>query len=287
MRPAYLAGPDSDLLPFDWLASDCAWRSDDSREFGSYLTWSPDHRFWLGEVRSGSEVWWRITAVREPLGPTAWMVSLSPQAPTEIVSDLMDKITYFTRSGSLWPGSVHAALRPPTDRRYLLGVLGDAGWRSVYRDGALTVESPDRLARVRVRVDPPGEPLDLDDPHIHIEVGPRGWGGQAPYWQARVSAGVPTVITDALADALTSTRSVARERRWMDKRLLADLEEFDQPAPEQPVQVSARSAATTTTAQRVAAAGSRSTRQFLSTPTADGALPGAETAPLSAGRPVR
>ncbi|WP_158715134.1 DUF317 domain-containing protein [Kitasatospora phosalacinea] len=287
MRPAYLAGPDPDLLPFDWLASDCAWRSSDSRDLGSYLTWSPDHRFWLGEVRSGPEVWWRISAVREPLGPTAWMVSLSPQTPTEIVSDLMDKITYFTRSGSLWPGPVHAALRPPADRRYLLGVLGDANWRSVYRDGALEVESPDRLARVRVRVDPPGDPLDLDDPHIRIEVGPRGRGGQSPYWQARVSAGAPTVITDALADALTSTRSVTRERRWMDERLLADLEQLDPPAPEQPAQVSAPPAATTTTAQRVAAAASRTTRQILSTATADGTPPAADTAPLPAGRPVR
>ncbi|MFB7947101.1 hypothetical protein ACFC6L_19540 [Kitasatospora phosalacinea] len=191
----------------------------------------------------------------------------------------MDKITYFARSGSLRPGPVHAALRPPADRRYLLGALGDAHWRSVYRDGALEVESPDRLARVRVRVDPPGDPLDLDDPHIHVEVGPRGWGGRAPYWQARVSTGAPTVITDALADALTSTRSVTRERHGMDERLLAHLE--------QPVQVSAPPAATTTTAQRVAAAASRTTRQILATATADGTLPTADTAPLPAGRPVR
>ncbi|GAA2092188.1 hypothetical protein GCM10009759_17660 [Kitasatospora saccharophila] len=270
------------MLPFDWLISERAWEYSDSRSLGSHLFWSPDHRFWLGEVLSGPEVSWRFTAVREPLGPAAWMVRLSAQTPTEVLADLADQLALADRSDE-----EHPALQQPADRRSLLDILGDAGWHSVYRNGALEMESPDLLARVRVRVDPPGDPLDLDNPHIHVEVGPRGRGGQPPYWQADVSTGTPTVITDELARFLTAPGPVTRDKRWMDERLLAELERLDPPTPERPAPRSAPPAATTTIAQRVAAAGSRTTRQVLSTAPAGGALPAAEAALLPAGRPVR
>ncbi|MFJ4676846.1 DUF317 domain-containing protein [Kitasatospora sp. NPDC088783] len=285
MRPAYLAGPDPDFQPFEWLTSEWAWRHSDSRELGSYLVWSPDHRFWLGEALTDSGAWWRIAVQREPLGPTAWMVSLSAQTPTEVVADLADQLALAGSSTAARFGEEHPVLRPAADRRSLLGVLSGAGWRSVYRDGALEVESPDHLARVRVRVDPPGDPLDLDDPHIHVEVGPRGRGGQAPYWQAKVSTGAPDVVTDSLARFLTAPGPVTRDKRWVDERLLAHLELPDPPMPEQPASRSTQHA--TTTAQRVAAAASRTTRQILAAAAAGSAAPAAEAAPPSTGRPAR
>ncbi|QKW20651.1 DUF317 domain-containing protein [Kitasatospora sp. NA04385] len=260
MHPAYLAGPAPDFHPFEWVTGEWAWKIDKHLPFSSYLAWSPDRRFWLGEALADPDDWWRITAVREPLGPT-------------------------DRDTAARSGEEHPALRTPTDCRSLLGILSGAGWRSVYRDGALVVESPDLLARVRVRVDPPGDPLDLGDPHIHVEAGPRGRSGQPPYWQAKVSAGAPTVITDALARTLTSPDPVTRDARRMDKRLLSTLARLDPPAPEQPA--SRITPPATTIAQRVAAAASRTTKPILAAAAAaDGAAP-AEAASPPMGRPAR
>ncbi|MEV7122852.1 hypothetical protein [Kitasatospora griseola] len=288
MNPAYLAGPNYDLQPFERLTSECAWSLSDSWALGSYLAWSPDHRFWFGET-TGSGTWWRIAAVREPLGPTAWMTRLSWRTPPEVVIALANEVALPGPSTTARSDEEHPALRAPSDRRSLLRILTDAGWRSVYRAGTLDVEAPDRLARVRVRVDPPGDLLDLaDDPHIRVEVGPRGSGGQPPYWQSMVTAGAPTVITDALARALTTSNPVTRDKRSMDERLLADLARISPPkALQQPVRRAAPRPAATTIAQRVAAAGSRTTMPTRSTATAGGTGPAAGAPSPSTGRPAR
>lgn len=151
------------------------------------------------------------------------MAGFSTETPPEIIMAVTDVLA---RTGSTpdWTGESHPALQQPTDRRTLIRTLTDAGWRSTYRAGVLDLEAPDELARVQLRLDPPGDPDDLmAHPHLYVEIGPRGSGGYPPYWQAMATTNAPTVVVDALAQALTDPTPLQRDRDWMDEELLARL----------------------------------------------------------------
>ncbi len=151
------------------------------------------------------------------------MAGFSTETPPEIIMAVTEELA---RTGSRidWTGETHPALQPPSDRRTLIRTLVDAGWRSTYRAGVLDLEARDELARVQIRLDPPGNPQDLmARPHLYVEIGPRGSGGHPPYWQAMATTNTPTVVVDALARALTDTAPLQRDRDWMDEELLAHL----------------------------------------------------------------
>ncbi|MGV9266657.1 DUF317 domain-containing protein [Kitasatospora sp. NPDC003701] len=190
-----------------------------SQEFA----WSPNHRFRVADGQLDPGAAWRITAAPEPLGTPTWMAGFSTETPPEIIMAVTDVLA---RTGDTldWTGETHPALQQPADRRTLIRTLTDAGWRSTYRGGVLDLEAPDELARVQVRLDPPGDPHDLmAHPHLYVEIGPRGSGGYPPYWQAMVTTNAPTVVVDALAQALTDPTPLQRDRDWMDEDLLAHL----------------------------------------------------------------
>ncbi|MFC9327941.1 DUF317 domain-containing protein [Kitasatospora sp. NPDC057015] len=223
VTPAYLAGRDYSDQVFDRLSGEWAWGRSSSRELSQDFAWSPDHRFRIGAGQLDPGAWWHIAAAREPLGPPQWQAAFSQETPPEIVTAVTEELA---RTGSAvdWTGEGHPALKEPTDRRTLIRALRDAGWRSVLRDGTLTLEAPDEHARLHIRLDPPGDPLDLmARPHVHFEAGPRSNGGYPPYWQAMLTTAAPTVVVEALAHALTDTAPLRRDPDWMDERLLAHL----------------------------------------------------------------
>nr|BEK67582.1 hypothetical protein KPHV_48090 [Kitasatospora purpeofusca] len=151
------------------------------------------------------------------------MAGFSTETPPEIIMAVTDVLA---RAGDStdWTGETHPALQQPTDRRTLIRTLTDAGWRSTYRGGVLDLEAPDELARLQVRLDPPGDPGDLmAHPHLYVEIGPRGSGGYPPYWQAMVTTNAPAVVVDALAQILTDPTPLQRDRDWMNEELLAHL----------------------------------------------------------------
>ncbi|WP_308431121.1 DUF317 domain-containing protein [Kitasatospora griseola] len=222
VTPAYLAGASHTNRVFDRLVQQGWGRSTDD-DLGQEFAWSPNHRFRIadGQLDPGSA--WRITAAPEPLGVPAWMAGFSTETPPEIIMAVTDVLA---RTGDTidWTGESHPALQQPTDRRALIRTLADAGWRSTYRGGVLDLEAPDELARVQVRLDPPGDPDDLmAHPHLYVEIGPRGSGGYPPYWQAMVTTNAPAVVVDALTRALTNPTPLRRDRDWMDEELLAHL----------------------------------------------------------------
>ncbi|MFE2722821.1 DUF317 domain-containing protein [Kitasatospora sp. NPDC059327] len=190
---------------------------------GQEFAWSPNHRFRIADGQLDPGAAWRITAAPEPLGTPTWMTGFSTETPPEIIMAVTDELA---RTGDSigWTGESHPALRQPTDRRALIRTLADAGWRSTYRGGVLDLEAPDELARVQVRLDPPGDPDDLmAHPHLYVEIGPRGSGGYPPYWQAMVTTNAPAVVVDALVQALTDPAPLRRDRDRMDEDLLAHL----------------------------------------------------------------
>ncbi|MFJ9446778.1 DUF317 domain-containing protein [Kitasatospora sp. NPDC101235] len=189
------------------------------------FAWSPDHRFRLADGQLDPGAWWHIAAARDPLGPPQWQAGFSKQTPPEFVTAVAEELAR-TGSGIDWTGESHPALKAPADRRTLIRTLRDAGWRSTYRNGELDLEAPDRLARVQIRIDPPGDALDLmSRPHLYVEIGPRDNGGYPPYWQAMATTGTPTVVVDALARALTDPTPLTRDRDWLDDELLEHLGE--------------------------------------------------------------
>ncbi|MEV0188481.1 DUF317 domain-containing protein [Kitasatospora purpeofusca] len=223
VTPRYLAGRDYSNQVFDQLVTRWGWRRADATELSQTFGWSPDHRFRLGAGQLDPGAWWRIAAAKEPLGPPEWQAGFSQETPPEIVLAVTEELA---RTGTAidWTGESHPALKAPTDRRTLIHTLLDAGWRSTYRDGRLDLEAPDHLARVQIRIDPHGDPLDLmSQPHLYVEVGPRDTGGYPPYWQAMLTTTAPTVVVDALAQALTDPTPLQRDRDWMDEELLAHL----------------------------------------------------------------
>ncbi|WP_030458896.1 DUF317 domain-containing protein [Kitasatospora sp. NRRL B-11411] len=222
VTPAYLAGARHANRVFDRLVQQGWGRSTDD-DLSQEFAWSPNHRFRVADGQLDPGAAWRITAAPEPLGTPTWMAGFSTETPPEIVMAVTDVLT---RTGGTidWTGESHPALQQPTDRRTLIRTLTDAGWRSTYRAGVLDLEAPDELARVQVRLDPPGHPDDLmAHPHLYVEIGPRGSGGYPPYWQAMATTNAPTVVVDALAQALTDPAPLQRDRDWMDEELLARL----------------------------------------------------------------
>ncbi|KQV20962.1 MULTISPECIES: DUF317 domain-containing protein [unclassified Kitasatospora] len=221
ISPAYLAGSEHTNRVFDRLAKHWAWERSTSRELNQQFSWSPDHRFRLADGQLDPGAWWHIAAAKEPLGLPQWQAGFSEDSPPEIVMAVTEELA-LTGSAIDWTGEAHPALQPPADRRTMIRILRDAGWRCVLRDGLLDLEAPDALARVQVRTDPPGDPFDLmGHPHLYVEVGPRGSGGHPPYWQALLTTAAPTVVVDALARALTDPTPVQRDRDWMNRHLLA------------------------------------------------------------------
>ncbi|MGW2397065.1 DUF317 domain-containing protein [Kitasatospora sp. NPDC001664] len=222
VTPAYLAGTHHSNRVFDRLVQQGWGRSTDD-DLGQGFAWSPNHRFRIADGQLDPGAAWRITAAPEPLGTPTWMTGFSTETPPEIIMAVTDVLA---RTGDTidWTGETHPALQQPTDRRTLICTLTDAGWRSTYRAGVLDLEAPDELARVQVRLDPPGDPDDLmAHPHLYVEIGPRGSGGYPPYWQAMATTNTPTIVVDALAQALTDTAPLQRDRDWMDEELLARL----------------------------------------------------------------
>ncbi|MEU4113234.1 DUF317 domain-containing protein [Kitasatospora sp. NPDC028055] len=222
MTPAYLAGREHTNRVFDRLVQQGWGRSTDD-ELGQQFAWSRSHRFRIADGQLDPGAAWRITAAPEPLGAPAWMAGFSTETPPEIIMAVTDVLA---RTGDTidWTGESHPALQQPTDRRTLIRSLTDAGWRSTYRGGVLDLEAPDELARAQIRLDPPGDPDDLmARPHLYVEIGPRGSGGYPPYWQAMVTTNAPAVVVDALAQALTDTTPLQRDRDWMDEELLGHL----------------------------------------------------------------
>ncbi|MGW2542014.1 DUF317 domain-containing protein [Kitasatospora sp. NPDC001574] len=183
VAPAYLAGRDYSNQVVEHLTSQWAWGRADSTELSQEFAWSSDQRFRLGAGQLDPGSWWRIAAAKEPLGPPEWMAGFSQETPPEFVLAVAEELAR-TGAGIDWTGEGHPALKAPTDRRTLIRTLTAAGWRSTYRGGVLDLEAPDLLARVQIRTDPPGDPLDLmSRPHLYVEVGPRDAGGYPPYWQ--------------------------------------------------------------------------------------------------------
>ncbi|MFE6053079.1 DUF317 domain-containing protein [Kitasatospora sp. NPDC056446] len=222
VTPAYLAGAGHTNRIFDRLVQQGWGRSADD-DLGQEFAWSPNHRFRIADGQLDPGTAWRITAAPEPLGTPTWMTGFSTETPPEIIMAVTDVLA---RTGSSidWTGETHPALQTPTDRRTLIRTLTDAGWRSTYRAGVLDLEAPDELARVQVRLDPPGDPDDLmAHPHLYVEIGPRGSGGYPPYWQAMATTNAPAVVVDALVQALTDPTPLQRDRDWMDEELLARL----------------------------------------------------------------
>ncbi|GAA2274597.1 hypothetical protein GCM10010430_70750 [Kitasatospora cystarginea] len=263
ITPTYLAGREHTDRVFDRLVEQWAWGRSTSHELGQTFAWSPDHRFRLGDGQLDPGARWRIAAAKEPLGPPEWQAAFSEEVPPEIIMAVTEELAR-TGSSTDWTGEAHPALQTPADRQALIRTLRDAGWRSTYKQGVLDLEAPDELARVQVRLDPPGDPLDLmAHPHLYVEIGPRGNGGYPPYWQAMFTTAAPAVIVDALARALTDPAPLKRDRDWMDEDLLAHLGQGleDEPAPaethneDQTVDHAANSSADGTT--RAAAARAR------------------------------
>ncbi|MFE4514065.1 DUF317 domain-containing protein [Kitasatospora sp. NPDC056783] len=189
------------------------------------FAWSPDHRVRLADGQLDPGAWWHIAASREPLASPQWQLAFSKQAPSEFVAAVAEELAR-TGSGVDWTGEGHPALKAPTDRRTMIRTLQDAGWRSTYHDGLLDLEAPDRLARAQIRIDPPGDALDLMvRPHLYVEIGPRGNGGEPPFWQAMATTGTPTIVVDALARALTDPTPLKRNRDWLHEELLEHLGE--------------------------------------------------------------
>ncbi|MGW3185728.1 DUF317 domain-containing protein [Kitasatospora sp. NPDC001119] len=189
------------------------------------FAWSPDHRFRLADGQLDPGAWWHIAASREPLASPQWQLAFSKQAPSEFVTAVAEELAR-TGPGIDWTGESHPALKAPTDRRTMIRTLQDAGWRSTYHEGLLDLEAPDRLARAQIRIDPPGDALDLmARPHLYVEIGPRGNGGYPPFWQAMATTGTPTVVVDALARALTDPTPLKRNRDWLHEELLEHLGE--------------------------------------------------------------
>ncbi|MCG6497002.1 DUF317 domain-containing protein [Kitasatospora sp. A2-31] len=223
VTPRYLAGRDYSNQVFDRLVTRWGWGRADATELSQTFAWSRDHRFRLGAGQLDPGAWWRIAAAKEPLGPPDWQAGFSQETPPEIILAVAEELAR-TGTATDWTGESHPALRTPTDRRALIRTLADAGWRSTYRAGALDLEAPDHLARVQIRLDPRGDQQDLmGRPHLYVEVGPRDTGGYPPYWQAMVTTNAPTVVVDALAQALTDPTALQRDRDWMDEELLAHL----------------------------------------------------------------
>lgn len=225
VAPAYLAGRSYANQVFERLTGEWAWGHSTATELSQSFAWSPDHRFRLADGQLDPGAWWHIAAARDPLGPPQWQAGFSKETPPEFVAAVAEELAR-TGSGIDWTGETAPALQAPTDRRTLIHTLQDAGWRSTYRNGELDLEAPDRLARVQIRIDPPGDALDLmSRPHLYVEIGPRDNGGYPPYWQAMATTGTPTVVVDALARALTDPTPLARDRDWMDEELLEHLGE--------------------------------------------------------------
>ncbi|MFJ7278329.1 DUF317 domain-containing protein [Kitasatospora sp. NPDC098663] len=231
VTPPYLAGFQYTGWVFEHLVREWAWGRSTDDDLGQTFAWSNDHRFRIADRQLDPGAAWRITAAKEPLGPPDWMAGFSENTPPEIIMAITEPLA---RTGSAidWTGDSHPALRTPTDRRALIRTLQDAGWRSTLREGTLDLEAPDQLARVQLRLDPPGEPQDLmGRPHLYVEIGPRGNGGYPPYWQAMFTTTAPTVAVDALAHALTDPTPLRRDREWMDEELLEHLGQRAEDAP--------------------------------------------------------
>ncbi|MFJ6137526.1 DUF317 domain-containing protein [Kitasatospora sp. NPDC092286] len=203
VAPAYLAGRSYANQVFERLTGEWAWGHSTATELSWSFAWSPDHRFRLVDGQLDPGAWWHIAAARDPLGPPQWQAGFSKETPPEFVTAVAEELAR-TGSGIDWTGEGHPALKAPTDRRALIRILQDAGWRSTYRNGELDLEAPDRLARVQIRIDPPGDALDLmSRPHLYVEIGPRDNGRYPTYWQAMATTGTPTAAVDAIALALT------------------------------------------------------------------------------------
>ncbi|MFJ6620027.1 DUF317 domain-containing protein [Kitasatospora sp. NPDC091335] len=224
VTPAYLAGRSYANQVFERLTGEWAW-GHGTTELSQSFAWSPDHRFRIADGQLDPGAWWHIAAARDPLAPPQWQAGFSKETPPEFVTAVAEELAR-TGSGIDWTGEGHPALKAPTDRRTLIRTLRDAGWRSTYRNGELDLEAPDRLARVQIRIDPPGDALDLmSRPHLYVEIGPRDNGGYPPYWQAMFTTNAPTAAVDALAQALTSPTPLRRDRDWMGEELLKHLGE--------------------------------------------------------------
>ncbi|MFB7672719.1 DUF317 domain-containing protein [Kitasatospora purpeofusca] len=276
VSPLYLAGREHTNRVFDRLVGQWTWGHSSSTDLGQQFAWSADHRFRLGAGQLDPGASWHIAAAKDPLGPPQWQAGFSQETPPEIIMAVTDELA---RPGSSidWTGETHPALKSPTGRHTAIRTLSDAGWHSVYRNGVLDLEAPDELIRVEIRIDPPGDPLDLmSRPHIYVEAGPRGNGGYAPYWQAMFTTAAPAAVLDVFTRSLTDPTPVMRQRDWMDEDLLAHLDTTDthgrdgDEAPNEDLAAIAvaRPVSTTTTAQRLAAAATRTTIASRSLPSA-------------------
>ncbi|MFD5111724.1 DUF317 domain-containing protein [Streptomyces sp. NPDC058391] len=202
--PRHLAGPGPVDLRTVWpFPFDEDW-SLHQPEVGTAYATSPCLRLWTGfvpEPEKRGKGTWTIGANRVPFGQTTWQITFDATTPVELLNDVHAELLdlylddRYSDQDLLFEDTTapHEAYAP----------LFARGWsHDVKTDGTQNFLAPEGLGGVRHRYATSGS----DGPTW------TAWGGypSEPYWQVRLSAGVPTTLVAAFTASLISAEPAHR-----------------------------------------------------------------------------